>query len=212
MGELHADAVSRLLEWMGPEPDEVIAAMERRAERADFPTVGPEVGRVFALCTRLSGARSVLELGSGFGYAAYWIARALPTDGSITLTERDRDLLDDAEAYFERGGLTDRATFWHGDALEFARDCSDSFDMVVLDHDTAEYVEGFEVARDLIPPGGAILIDNVAVYGEILTPDSLRTTLAGETPPNERTDRDRLRVPDSPQRRGGVRDLSPPRR
>ena len=63
----------------------------------------------------------------------------------------------------------------------------DRFDLVVLDHDTADYTVGFNTARELVDPGGAILIDNVAIYGEILTPDELLATLNGETPPNERT-------------------------
>ncbi|WP_267642753.1 O-methyltransferase [Haloarchaeobius amylolyticus] len=187
MAELHAEAVGGLIEWAGPAADEVLEAMTARAERDGFPTVGPEVGRALALCTRLSGARSVLELGSGFGYSAYWVARALPPDGRIVLTERDGALLADARAYFERGDLADRATFEQGDALDIAEARTDTFDLVVLDHDTADYVAGFEAARDLVAPGGAILVDNVAVYGDVLTPDGLLATLDGEEPPNDRT-------------------------
>lgn len=187
MAELHANAVGELIEWAGPESDEVIEEMEARAAKEGFPTVGPEVGRTFALCSRLVGARSVLELGSGYGYSAYWIARTLRDDGTIVLTERDSELLDDARTYFERGNLTERAVFKHGNALEIAEKCTDSFDLVVLDHDTADYTVGFDIARELVEPGGAILIDNVAIYEGILTPEGLLATLNGETPPNERT-------------------------
>lgn len=187
MAMLHSAAVGQLIEWAGPECDKVLEEMEARAEQEEFPTVGPEVGRAFALCTRLLGAQSVLELGSGYGYSAYWIARSLPADGTIILTERDSDLLSDARTYFERGNLIDRAVFKHGDALEITENCTDSFDLVVLDHDTADYVAGFELARELVNSGGAILIDNVTIYKEILTPGELLATLNGETPPNERT-------------------------
>ncbi|WP_254533377.1 O-methyltransferase [Natrinema gelatinilyticum] len=187
MAELHSDAVGQLIEWAGTESDEVLNDMELRAEEEEFPTVGAEVGRTFALCTRLLGAQSVLELGSGYGYSAYWIAQTLPDDGTIVLTERDSELLGDARTYFERGNLSERAVFKHGDALEIAENCTDSFDLVVLDHDTADYIPGFDIARGLVDPGGAILIDNVAIYEEILTPEELLATLNGETPPNERT-------------------------
>lgn len=187
MAALHPDDVGRLVEWIGPEPDAVLEEMDVRATREGFPTVGPEVGRALALCTRLSGAQSVLELGSGYGYSAYWIARVLPAGGAITLTERDGDLLDDARTYFKRGGLADQAVFERGDALEFAENCTDSFDLVVLDHDTADYVAGFELVREMVEPNGALLIDNVAIYEDILTPDELLATLNGESPPNDRT-------------------------
>jgi predicted O-methyltransferase YrrM len=160
--------------------------MEARAERERFPTVGPEVGRALALCVRLTGARSVLELGSGFGYSAYWMARALPEGGTVVLTERDADLLADAREAFERGGLADRAAFEHGEALSLAATLKGPFDLVVLDHDTADYVEGFEAVCGLVAPGGAILADNVAAYGDVLTPTGLVETLDGGAAPNER--------------------------
>jgi predicted O-methyltransferase YrrM len=184
---LHTDAVGRLVTWAGPPADDVLTEMEARAECEGFPTVGPEVGRMLALCTRLTGASSVLELGSGFGYSAYWIARALPVGGTIVLTDRDSARLADAREYFERGELADRATFRVGDALAVAREIDAEFDLVVLDHDTADYVPGFEAVRDLVAPGGAILTDNVASYGDVLTPAGLLDALAGGEPANDRT-------------------------
>ncbi|KZN23941.1 methyltransferase [Haladaptatus sp. R4] len=186
MPPLHSEAVGRLVEWAGPPEDDVLRAMEARAERDGFPTVGPEVGRTVALCTRLTGARTVLELGSGFGYSAYWIARALPADGSVTLTERDEGLLDAARSYFERGDLLDKAIFEHGDALEIAEAQDGPFDLVVLDHDTADYVRGFETVRKLLAPGGTIVTDNVAVYDDVHTPENVLATLDGEPAPNDR--------------------------
>lgn len=187
MPPLHSDVVGQLVKWAGPPTDDVLTDMEKRAEREGFPMVGPEVGRTLALCTRLMGARSVLELGSGFGYSAYWIARALPENGSIILTERDADLLDGSRSYFERGGLIDRAVFERGDALELAKEYDDPFDLIVLDHDTADYIRGFDTVRELVTPGGAIITDNVAIYNDILTPEGLLATFDGETAPNART-------------------------
>ncbi|WP_276259541.1 O-methyltransferase [Haloglomus litoreum] len=187
MTDLHSDAVARLLARAGPPRDAVLRELDARADREGFPTVGPEVGRALALCVRLMGARTVLELGSGFGYSAYWMARALPEGGRVTLTDRDADRLADARSSFERGGLADRALFEHGDAVAFAEACTDRFDLVVLDHDTADYVRGFDAVRDLVVPGGAVVTDNVAAYGDVLTPDGLAATLDGEPAPNERT-------------------------
>lgn len=187
MPPLHSEAVGQLIEWAGPPTDGVLNEMEERAEQEEFPIVGPEVGRTLALCTRLTGARSVLELGSGFGYSAYWIAHALPADGVVILTERDERLLDDARSYFECGGLTDRATFEHGDAFELAQQHDEPFDLIVLDHDTADYVRGFDTVRELVASGGAIITDNIAIYEDILTPEGLLATLDGNPAPNDRT-------------------------
>ena len=189
MSLLHSESVGQLLELAGPQADDVLAEMEARAEREGFPTVGPEVGRMLALCTRLTGARSVLELGSGFGYSAYWIARALPADGEVVLTERDERLLDDARSYFERGNLADRAVFECGDAVEITSDLASddqSFDLVVLDHDTAEYIDGFDAVRETVPPGGTVVADNVVATDGGLTVADLLTTLEGNPAPTDR--------------------------
>ncbi|WP_332897406.1 O-methyltransferase [Haladaptatus sp. CMSO5] len=189
MARLHSDTVAALLELAGPNADEILTEMEQRATREGFPIVGAEVGRTLALCARLRGTKTVFELGSGFGYSAYWIARVLPEEGTITLTGRDAGLLADAEAYFERGSLAQKATFAQGDAITLAREARGPFNLVVLDHNTADYVEGFEAVRDAVAPGGAIIADNVLSTDteQPLTPAGLEATLSGEPAPNERT-------------------------
>lgn len=49
-----------------------------------------------------------------------WIARAVSPDGTVVLTDRADDLLDDARDFFERVGLAARAVLECGDAVEIA--------------------------------------------------------------------------------------------
>lgn len=129
--------------------------MTERAEREEFPTVGPEAGRALALRTGLGEARSVPDPRSGFGSSAYRIARPLPPGGTVTLTDRDAALVEDARSHLERGGLDDRTAFEHGDAPEVAEARDGPVDLVLLDHDTPGYVRGFGTVRDLVR-GGAV--------------------------------------------------------
>ena len=59
-----------------PRPAEMLS-MERTARETDFPIVGPASGQFCYLIARLSGARRVFELGSGYGYSTSWFARAV---------------------------------------------------------------------------------------------------------------------------------------
>lgn len=179
--------IRELMEWGEPTSDDILEEMEQRAVDEDFPTVGPEAGRTLALLVRITGASSVLELGSGFGYSAYWIARSMAADGAITLTDRDQSLLDEAKAYFERGGLAVTAKFVAGDALSFADSTTDTYDFIHVDHDTADYVTGFEAVRENLAADGVMVFDNVLVHDDILTPTGLLSTLRGHSAPNERT-------------------------
>ena len=58
MAPLHSGSVGNPIERAGSPVDEVLIEMEARTDREGFPTVGPEVGRTLALCTRLTSARS----------------------------------------------------------------------------------------------------------------------------------------------------------
>jgi predicted O-methyltransferase YrrM len=146
---------------LGPDLDEVQRDMEARVEDEWFPTVGPAVGGwLYLLATTVDACR-VFEFGSGFGYSAYWFARALPADGEVVLTEVDEDELDEARTFLARGGFDDRARFEHGDAIEIVDRYEGPFDVVLLDNEKHRYVEAFEAAREKVPVGGVVCADNV---------------------------------------------------
>lgn len=179
MSDLLSPAADRVLDAITRIDDPVLAGMEDRAERSGFPTVGPAAGRFLRLLVRAAGVSRVFECGSGFGYSAYWMATALPSDGEIVLTELDRDELADARSYFEDGGLADRARFEHGDALDLLAESDDTYDLILIDHQKEAYPAGYELARDRIRPGGIVVADNAcetASYG----PADVAAALEGE--------------------------------
>ena len=60
----------------------VLLEMEAEGKERGFPIVGRNVGVTLEVLARSIGARRVMELGSGFGYSAYWFARAVGPGGS----------------------------------------------------------------------------------------------------------------------------------
>ena len=181
MSILHTDTVDSVLSLTAAEPDEVLAAMEERADDEGFPTVGREVGAFLRLCARMTRAESVFEFGSGFGYSAYWVAPVVGADGQVVLTEVDEDELDLARTYFERGGYADRAAFELGDAFEAVERHDGPFDLVLLDHGEEQYVEGFEAVREKVAPGGVVVAENVLHPDVGYTPTDLEAALRDGT-------------------------------
>jgi predicted O-methyltransferase YrrM len=137
------------------------------------------VGGWLSLLARAVDANRIFEFGSGFGYSAYWFARALDADDEIVLTEVDADELDAAREYFERGGITDRASFEHGDAIDIVQTYDGPFDVVLLDNEKDRYVEAFEAVRGKLREGSLVLADN-AVTGGSIDAEIVRGLLAGE--------------------------------
>ena len=160
MSELVSEDVTRFAHAIGPQPDEILKQMDEYGAEIGFPTVGPAVGGWLATLCRLVDAERVFEFGSGFGYSAYWFARALPPAGEVVLTEIDEDELDRAREYFDRGDLAEHATFEHGDAIDYAREYEGPFDVVLIDNEKHRYEEAFDAIREKVARGGVVVADN----------------------------------------------------
>jgi len=161
------DVTEEFARTLAPTSDEVIEEMDARADREGFPTVGPAVGGWLRLLARSIDAERVFEFGSGYGYSAYWFARALDEDGEIVLTEFDADELDMAREYMERGGFDALASYEHGDAIEIIEGYDGPFDVVLVDVRKDQYPAAFEAVREKVAPGGVIVADNAMTAGTI---------------------------------------------
>lgn len=86
------DHSEQFVQTFAPEPDsvqeEMAAVAQARGDRfpgeGSFPTVGQTVGGWLYHQATQQGIDRVFEFGSGFGYSAYWLARALPADGELS--------------------------------------------------------------------------------------------------------------------------------
>jgi caffeoyl-CoA O-methyltransferase len=175
-GDIVFPHIERYLEGLETTRDAVLAEMEERATRGDFPIVGPLVGRLLCLLAQSIGARRIFELGSGFGYSAYWFARALPADGELILTEGSARNMAQAEAFFRQGGVRCRARFEVGDAFEVLDRTSGDFDIIFNDIDKDRYPVAFSRAVPRIRAGGYFISDNMLWGGRVAGDPSHPTT------------------------------------
>jgi predicted O-methyltransferase YrrM len=147
--------------------DPVLEEMEELARRKGFPIVGAHAGRLLSILTRATGARRVLELGSGFGYSAWWFARSLPPGGRVVCTDYSPENQALALGFLGKSGLAGRIEFLVGDALEAARTLARGFDIVFNDIDKRAYPDSLPVAVSLLRPGGLFITDNVLWSGKV---------------------------------------------
>jgi predicted O-methyltransferase YrrM len=156
----------------------VLLEMEAEGREHDFPIVGRNVGVTLEVLARTAGARRVMELGSGYGYSAYWFARAVGPGGEVHCTDGDPANAVKAEAYLSRAGLWDRVTYHVGDAVEQLAGIDGEFDIVYDDIDKHGYPDAWRAARERIRAGGLYICDNVLWSGRILNEDPDRNTAA----------------------------------
>ena len=155
-------------------PDPVEAEMRRYADERDgFPIVGQTVGTLLAQYALVAKARRIFEVGSGFGYSAFWFARVLEPGSTVTLTDFDRENLDRARAWLAKAGLLDRCRFEPaGDGLEALARCEAGLDAVFLDGEKAEYPKALAIALPKLRAGGLVLANSVLWGGAVARGES----------------------------------------
>jgi caffeoyl-CoA O-methyltransferase len=149
--------------------DPVLVDMEARAKEHHFPIVGRATGRYLELAARSVGARRVIELGSGYGYSAYWFASAVGPNGEVICTDGDPDNARLAHQYLTAAGLWDRVRYRVGDALEGLAAETGDFDVVYCDVDKPGYPDCWRAGCERIRVGGLWLCDNVIWSGHVAT-------------------------------------------
>ena len=150
--------------------DPVLGEMEALAAENGFPIVGRATGRYLELAARMIGARRVMELGSGYGYSAYWFARAVGTAGEVVCTDGNAGQRRQGRAVPQQGRplgpgpLPGRRRAGRGSRAE-----QGEFDIVYCDVDKLGYPDCWQAARDRIRVGGLWLCDNVIWSGHVAT-------------------------------------------
>jgi predicted O-methyltransferase YrrM len=141
--------------------------------------VTPLQGRLLELLVRLSGARSILELGTLGGYSTIWLARGLREGGRVVTLELSPEYARVARENLDRAGLGDLVDLRVGPALETLQQLDDQFDFVFVDADKRSNPEYLGEAVRLSRPGTLIVADNVVRGGAVADPDAHDPNAAG---------------------------------
>ena len=141
--------------------------MEELAREKHFPIVGRLCGQYLEVLARSIGAQRIFELGSGYGYSAYWFSRATGPEAEIHLTDTDRENERLALDFLARSGLDKPIRYHVGDALSALRATEGDFDIVYCDIDKPGYPEAWEAGKEKVRVGGYYICDNMLWSGRV---------------------------------------------
>jgi predicted O-methyltransferase YrrM len=166
---LIAPEVASHLDQLVPPRDPLTQAMEDEAAKSRFPIIGPACGHLCYLLARLTGARTVFELGSGYGYSTGWFARAVRDNGGGTVHHVvwDETLSRRAQEYLEAIGVADQVEFHIGEAVAALRAARAPFDVIFNDIDKQGYPDALPVITEKLRAGGLLIADNLLWSGRI---------------------------------------------
>ena len=160
--------LDKYLDQVTPEREPVLREMEAFAEENGFPIIGPLVGRFLCQMAIVCKARRVMELGSGYGYSAYWFSLALKSKGHIIMTDGDKANKRLAFDYFKRAGLQSQFDFRVGDSLKLMEKVDGPFDIILNDIDKIGYPETIDRVAPKLRKGGLFITDNVIWNGRVM--------------------------------------------
>ncbi len=169
MSDLDYAAVQEyLISLVPPRPDEMVA-MEKYAAETDFPTIGSAAGYVCYQVARMINAKSVFEMGSGYGYSTAWFAKAVQENGGgvVHHVVWDDKLSQMATDHLSRLGYGDLIQYHAAEAVETLRGVEGPFDLIFNDIDKQAYPTSLPLIKEKLRSGGVLIIDNMLWSGRI---------------------------------------------
>ncbi len=169
--------IETYLKELSPVEDPIIEEMETLAEELDFPIIGSLVGKFLYQITKISKAKKIFELGSGFGYSAYWFSKALENEGYVFCTEISEDNHKIALNFLKKSEYFNNIKFEVGDGLSILKQQKEKFDIILNDIDKEYYPDVIEIAAKKLSPGGLLITDNMLWFGRVLSNDKTPSTI-----------------------------------
>ncbi|PLZ95686.1 SAM-dependent methyltransferase [Fischerella thermalis CCMEE 5268] len=156
---------------------EILTQLRQETAQYSMATmqIAPDQGQFLALLVKLIAAKKTLDIGVFTGYSSLVVALALPADGKVVACDIDEEYTAIARRYWQKAGVADKINLYLAPALEtleklIAAGEAETFDFAFIDADKSNYDNYYELALQLVRPGGLIAIDNVLWSGRVADP------------------------------------------
>lgn len=143
---------------------EEVLEIRRSAFARGIPVSSDETLQFICLQAAAAGAANILEVGAAIGASGAALLQCCPS-ARLTAIEKDGHFAAEAQANFDRLGLSDRVRLIEGDAADILGGLEGGYDFVFLDAAKVQYVKWLPRIRQLLAPGGLLIADDVLLYG-----------------------------------------------
>jgi predicted O-methyltransferase YrrM len=169
MSEIDYDKTQEYLESLVPTREPELQKMEQYADEHDFPILGPVCGYYCYQLAVMLKAKSVFEMGSGYGYSTAWFAKAVKENGGgvVHHTVWDENLSKMAINHLSKLGFDGLIQYHMAEAVETLRQTDGPFDIIFNDIDKAAYPDSLPIIKEKLRSGGILIIDNMIWSGRV---------------------------------------------
>jgi len=173
MPEIDYDTLQDYLVTLVPPREPEMQVMEKYADEHDFPILGPVSGYYCYQLAIMLKAKSVFEMGSGYGYSTARFAKAVVENGGgvVHHTVWDEKLSKMAIRHLANMGYADIVKYHTAEAVETLRNTDGPFDIIFNDIEKEAYPTSLPLIKQKLRSGGLLIIDNMLWHGQTLDPN-----------------------------------------
>ena len=153
--------------WQPEDP--ATQAARQRASEVGVGAVDVPTGGVLRLLVAATGAKAVVELGTGAGVSSLCLLRGMRSDGILTSVDSEPEHQRLAKASLLEAGIpSGRARLIGGRALDVLPRLSDrAYDLVFCDANRGENLDYLDAALRLLRPGGTVVFAGALAGGKV---------------------------------------------
>ena len=167
------ESLVKYLQNVGYRKDKIIDDLAEETSKLGSVSqmqIAKEQGQFLEIITKLSKAKSCLEVGRFTGMSTLFIARGLSPEGKITTIDNSDEFLSLAKKYWDLDNMSSKIKSIIGDGVEIMQSMIDrqhSYDFIFIDADKNNYPNYYELSLSLVPSNGIIIIDNMLWHGDV---------------------------------------------
>ncbi|MFT4156976.1 MAG: class I SAM-dependent methyltransferase [Microbacterium sp.] len=164
------DANARFIRESIVEPASIARARAHAVELGAAP-ISAVVGSQIAVLAAATGARSIMEIGTGAGVSGLWLLRGAPHAVLTSIDNEPEHLAAARQSFADARVPSTKARFITGRAADVLPRMNEaSYDIVFIDADPESVIEYVEHGLRLVRTGGMVLVPRVLAGGRTADP------------------------------------------
>ncbi|MDN3444721.1 class I SAM-dependent methyltransferase [Microbacterium foliorum] len=164
------DANARFIRESIVEPSPIARARAHAIELGASP-ISAAVGSQIAVLAAATGARSIVEIGTGAGVSGLWLLRGAPQAVLTSIDNEPEHLAAARQAFSDARVPATKARFITGRAADVLPRMNEaSYDIVLVDADPENVIDYVEHGLRLVRTGGMVLVPRILGGGRVADP------------------------------------------
>jgi len=128
----------------------------------------PAVGNFLKFATQLTGAKSVVEIGTSSGVSGLWVLQGLSDEGVLTTIDVEREHSKIARTVFEEADIpSTKYRIITGNLIDVVGKLADNSYELIITRDALDLFEIVQESFRLLKSGGLLIIDQALSNGKV---------------------------------------------